>query len=356
MYHPGTNPGYSSYVSGFDHIEDEFGEVGDVHDLRIYHYRSEGGHMTYRTGGDDPTSWILDNCVMEVIGMMDPGFYGHLNIATPDDGVYATMLMHRTNPSRPYVDLGVLLGEMREMPRLLRIEGRGLRRAANINLAYQFGWAPLISDLFRMLSFADQTDSRIRELQSLRKGSLRRTLVLDRRVLSSTQSGVWNSEGVYVVHPLTKVTKITVKGHARWKPTTAMPSTEDDMRALARRAVLGLTLDFSTAWELIPWSWLIDWFSNTGDFIAAHRNIIGASCDTLAIMRHGFTTNTAEPVDTVIDGRPLKFTRYKSTYETKTRARVQPSLAADLPFLTMRQVGILASIGVTRRFSGRGQN
>jgi hypothetical protein len=37
------------------------------------------------------------------------------------------------------------------------------------------------------------------------------------------------------------------------------------------KAVLGIGLDpgniSSAAWEAIPWSWLIDWFANVGEYL-----------------------------------------------------------------------------------------
>jgi hypothetical protein len=40
-----------------------------------------------------------------------------------------------------------------------------------------------------------------------------------------------------------------------------------------------------TFWELMPWSWLIDWCTSYGDILAATRNAIPVTWSKVAIMR-----------------------------------------------------------------------
>ena len=56
-----------------------------------------------------------------------------------------------------------------------------------------------------------------------------------------------------------------------------LPDTDDARMRLAMRAAFGGTIDGSTLWEIMPWSWLIDWNTNMSEFLASERNVIGAS-------------------------------------------------------------------------------
>lgn len=115
------------------------------------------------------------------------------------------------------------------------------------------------------------------------------------------------------------------------------------------RVALGGTVDLATLWELLPWSWLIDWFSNVGAFLAARRNILGwvpGQCFTM--------THTVLGVDHRIDltGSSFKGTMTTPNFvrETKSRTVGVPVLPeAQLPILNLKQIGILASLAILRR-------
>jgi hypothetical protein len=110
---------------------------------------------------------------------------------------------------------------------------------------------------------------------------------------------------------------------------------------------MGLTVDISTAWNLIPWTWLADWASNMGDVLAAHRNIVGQSLDGVAIMRQTRVTNTTESYGP--DSYGTTMSALDTEYVIKRRRSVPVILSAGLPLLNERQVGIVGSLVITRR-------
>lgn len=118
------------------------------------------------------------------------------------------------------------------------------------------------------------------------------------------------------------------------------------MRNLARDAVLGLTLDASTAWEKIPWSWLVDYFSNIGKYLAAHRNIVPAQCTQLYVCTHATNTinfGRSQSENLVVDAWNIV---------SESKARVPVSLitpAAHLGFLNESQMSIVASLLVLKK-------
>lgn len=289
------------------------------------------------------------------------------------DIAVATMAAARSNPSRPYVDLPVAALELGDVTQLLRDVGRShLRnnkwgspirtprpsflggdattRAANSNLMYQFGIGPLVSDLVKLTNFKDQVDRRVGEINRLieNKG-LRRTMKIANYSKTGITNRILQSQGWYVQEDLTWVSTQEVKAHCRWLPTPSFPAdrSDDRMRNLAKRAVLGITLDASTMWEAMPWSWLIDWGSTFGTYFKSQRNIIPAVLSGVHIMRHTRTEYTHPGLD-----QPPTFPHWLSStrvvVDKKQRAPSFVAPTAHFPFLNGRQVGILASLAVTR--------
>lgn len=208
---------------------------------------------------------------------------------------------NRSNPSRPVVDIGVTIAELRDAPSLLNIAAKTLaRKGANALLAYQFGWKPLLSDIKKLVDFQVDTARRVDELNRLySSGGLKRRI----------QLGTEQSSKRIIRHPVSSQGKyLTVDGHANsvrksWatmrfvpQPGTIPPATDKAKLMLAIRATYGLTVDISTAWELLPWSWMIDWFSNVGDYLQTTRNIVGADLASSCIMVHTRQSCTMEAV------------------------------------------------------------
>jgi hypothetical protein len=104
-------------------------------------------------------------------------------------------------------------------------------------------------------------------------------------------------------------------------------------------------VDFSTAWNAMPWSWLVDWSSNIGDILIARRNIVGASPGPVQLMTQ--TTTTGELIPTSYVNYVSKG-HWKEVSKTR-RTVVNVPVDVQLPILNVRQLSILGSIGVTRR-------
>jgi hypothetical protein len=264
---------------------------------------------------------------------------------------YATAAAARTNPSRPYVDVPVALLELGDVTRLLRSSGEsylgwGAKNLGNAHLANQFGIAPLVGDLHRLLSFQDQLERRISEVNKL-GGSrgLRRTVSAGGWSNSETYSAVMQSNQAFWTDQVTRTTTESVRVHCRWLPTGPYASlSRPDRERLAFRSVLGLTVDHSTLWELIPWSWLIDWASNVGQYFQAQRNIIPATLSGVHVMRETQTEYTSRGVG-FANGR-MSPINAKVISKNRNPSFVAP--IAHFPFLNGNQVGILASLAVTR--------
>lgn len=338
---------------------------GDCAPLSVSKLTVEGGRVNVRNNAsnywDDYRVDYLDN----------PGFthLGPLPGQDQFDVAYATQAVARTNPSRPYVDIPVNILELGDIARTLRVEGsrRFLGRDSRTGqrlfsgpqsgdasatatsrsfLRYEFGIKPLVGDLAKLTRFQDQLARRVAEMERLKSAKgLRRTVELGSWERYATQSKVMQSVQAFWTDTVNIHTSQLIKGHARWLPEMDFSSIDTTaQQRLAMRAVLGLTFDSKTVWEAIPWSWLIDWCSNVSEFFAATRNIIPATLSGIHIMRETrsvFTTDGQAFANGVQS--PIK-----ATYVTKTRNPSFVAPVAHFPFLNGEQMGILASLAITR--------
>lgn len=310
-------------------------------------------------------SWVRYTNFPCTAQMNDSFYKTHApGLPSRSDSDDAVTLLSRTNPNRSSIDSLVSLSELRELPGLIKDVGgyrletlwkhvpkdvfKFMNRAAKVNLIVQFGIAPIIGDIRKLLKFTSLVDSRVQELDRLMERGLRRTITISRD--SVTADYPWNTiqSSVVTLHcGIRKVTTREVRGHVRWHPTLNFQMSDKEMRRLASKIVAGGVIDFTTLWEAMPWSWLIDYFTNVGDFISLTRNIIPVTHEVPIIMVHQKTSISSYNHDTAASGR-VTCTRILNDVVTKSRRRAIPTLSAHMPFLTGRQTSILGSIAATR--------
>jgi len=318
---------------------------GDNAPLNVFHETVEGGIINKPNVGFF-SSWFSNyRCDM----LDTSNCFDHLGIVGDIfDADAATQAAAMTNPSRPYVDVPVNALQLGELAHLIRDTGNSfIRSLGNNNLMYQFGIAPLVGDLVKLLNLNDQVNRRVNEISRLRsQHGLRRTVSIGNYSSNAKVNKFIQSQNLFIRDDFDVVTELTIKAHCRWLPAGDCLSLASprETRALARRAVLGLTVDTSTMWELIPWTWLLDWCGDFGQYLSAHRNIIPATLTDVSVMRH--TRTVAEWHGA--SGSDWTCTPIRYTRENKTRATSFVAPVAHLPFLSANQVGIVASLAVTR--------
>lgn len=325
---------------------DDLTGPGDNAPFSLEKWSFSGGLLNRLSGGNGSKFYDYQCDITDV-----PANFPHLSVSGTKTNVQAaTEAVARSNPSRPYVDVPVALLELGDVTQLIRDSGRSLiRRAAGANIKYQFGIAPLASDIAKLLRFHEQVDRRVRQIERLSgPRGFRRTMEIDAG--SNTGTAIKSFQSVYasVSNVCYAETAVAVRAHTRWRAASGMSQYRSpaSMRALARRALLGLTVDFSTLWEAMPWSWLIDWGSNIGTYLKANRNIVPATLTEVSVMRH---TRTNWWTYSWGPSNGLSMTPFQFTRESKVRVLSHASPTAHLPFLSGRQVGILASLAVLRR-------
>lgn len=280
-------------------------------------------------------------------------FTDHLSTGAMSTGYAATKAAAMTNPSNSPLDLGVSAGETREIPHLVRERGnRMLREAGNSYLTYKFGAVPIARDLINLYRLPQSVDATVRKIQELKLHGLRNTVTLGSWSATGSQFRWVQTNGAFIGGNFDAETLEQVRAHVRWAPSVELSQLNNpaEIRALATQAASGATIDFQTIWNLMPWSWLIDWFSSLGDYFAANRNTIPARLQDLVVMRHTYTREFwAGGTFADAYGVPIHVEPIISTRESKIRQPWPPDpFSIYLPFLNSGQVAILGALAASR--------
>jgi len=275
----------------------------------------------------------------------------------------------------------IFLGELRETLRMLRRPAEGLqelireylnklssrkgrkgrrlstneltRAASQLWLEYAFGWLPLINDIQDAKEAYDALFRKERQYHITgggkdfirRKGNLYSDSVLEPP--ASGWSIVWEDY-------IDQTEIVRYRGVVRaFAVTTAQDRTK----------LFGFTPgDFiPTAWELLPWSFLIDYFANIGDILEAAvtdtSKVVWVSKSTIQqmdIYRGGYVRH---PGDTVGYGNVLSYSSSKGNVRIRKRTIsrtpnagfVMPELVFRLPHSDGKLLNIVALLEQIRQ-------
>lgn len=293
--------------------------------------------------------WILDSSLL--------GAY--------TDNQLALMAQANMNPNNPSVDLPVSIFELHELPGLIRDAGRlamklpmadFIRQGAKANLMAQFGLLPILSDLEKLLNFVAEVDKReayLRRLNTTKPARIKRKLGKQKWSLFQTLVP-WQATADTSLTTNRCVLQVDVT-RSYWFTARARLSvllSQRDLRDEAFWQGLGLRHpDIAQIWELLPWSWLIDWFTTTGSILAAYRGGIPFVYEGLCVMRKtDYATGVTFP-NGHRAGLTCSMARPQGTAVTHSRT-VNPSgwvlPVFVIPYLDWSQISILASLVTLR--------
>lgn len=286
-----------------------------------------------------------------------------LPLPVPNGWVLTTIA--RTNPSRPVVTPFEIIENIIQLPRQLTGLLRLLRDprsrmtpqgVASEYLGVQFGWKPMIEDFRKILDYQSHVLKRAKMLSDLQKGAgLRRRIQLASDNKSSSAYEDVACQGTTFVRARCSVTVAKrVWATVRWKPTAPPPYHPSDPRyhAYLKRIVLGLTPEGLAlgAWKVIPWTWLIGWFTNIGDYTLLYSNTVPASATNLCIMSE--SKLSLVPTGTSIYNHGLSATAKISGSYTRTRKTRGVGSAAtpgvNMPFMDMYRQSILGALAIQK--------
>jgi hypothetical protein len=204
-----------------------------------------------------------------------------------------------------------------------------------------------------MVEFQKRFDKRTKELNRLYSGSgLKRRIktLSEYSHESSYWAYAWSTHGIYVYLKYTQMTKVKFWSTIRWAPDTPariIPGSEEHQKRL-----LGLHPSeiASTAWELLPWSFLIDYFTNIGKYISLTNNHLGAKCLGGSIMKHEVSRTSwsswSAPSGTLVHTEGYREQEVKQR-RPFTVYDFSP-LNGSFPILTGKQMSILHSLAMLR--------
>jgi hypothetical protein len=209
-------------------------------------------------------------------------------------------LLSSTNPFRPTVSVPLMIKDLAEAATLLELSAKylaALPGAAYLNI--KFGWEQTINDIYTLAKITKQIEHRIKEFNSLvRKGGLSRSMRLGTFKWSGAKFSNWAVGtdyyvGIYSNWQAQYTSRVW--GSVRWRPkgyynpipAEAIPVGPLESFNAAVRSVFDLgPIDHHTVWNLIPFSWLVDYFTSVSDAMLAVQDSDVVEPYDICIMRH----------------------------------------------------------------------
>lgn len=287
------------------------------------------------------------------------------------DALGATAVAN-SNPGNPIESLSSALGEMMlgGTPSVISSstwKDRTLtaKKAGGEYLNTVFGWLPLVNDVRGIADVIANSDSVLTQYERDAGKVVRRrfNFPIERVVEEHSFPGLaaWLGEGdTHQDIPFGTPTRRRETSTRRWFSgafTYYLPTGYDSRNALSRLALLtkllGAEPSPETLWELTPWSWAVDWFSNAGDVIS---NLTAFKTDG-QVLRYGYMMEHTIVKDTwTYEGCRLKgggsvaIPPVTLVTETKLRRRANPyGFGVSWNGLSPFQSSIVAALGITKK-------
>lgn len=291
-----------------------------------------------------------------------------------DDGTTSGDVGRRlrgVRPTKPHAGLSVFIAELGDLPRTVStlLANARLKKLSDGPINAQFGVIPVVSDI-RSLADAVKNSQKyvqqfLRDSGSVVRRSTQWTTV-DEVTNLSLPSGAKRVAStppdvtLSIARSGTRRHTITHHVGAHWQYYVADPggfTTRVKRYDQLADHLLGLKFTASTFWELVPWSWLVDWSVDIGGLISYQEDVR----DDSLVCRGGFHSITEKWTDKVdftaklvhaSSGTHGSVTQPSSlSYDVKTfkrRRRQSPYAWSADAAVTPRRAAILASLGLSR--------
>lgn len=278
----------------------------------------------------------------------------------------------RSEPLRSKVDLGVAFSELikdgirlpAEFLKFLSESFRkGVKGAADDYLNIMFGLKPLLQDLRDFWNTTQNTHRLLLQYAADTGKPVRRRWDFEPVIETRTSSGgCFLGTGHATL--LSRVDAFERRSTHKWfsgQFVYGLPVDSNKLSEIERLRdqadyLYGLMPDVETLWNLLPWSWALDWFTNAGDVV---HNINAFEAQGL-VMRYGYVMYQQELLQdyTIIPGGGVDWatvSRHHVVTSVKQRRKANPYGfgVTDLS-LSKGQLGILAALGLSRGFRDRG--
>ena len=413
---------YNALLRSTGHLFRDGRWTGEGEEFFVYHEEepaalSESFPFTYNSfeskgTGDFPGESVNDRfrvCVSR--GFDSSVYYGpvanHLlpTPVDPDYGDYSldlvsqgTSFIKRARPGNPSAGLFQFVGELHQIPQLPRLRYSGLKSFRDLGenyLNYEFGWKPFVKDLKDMYVTQRKLEKTLQKLRDNNGLVIRRR---DKKQTSTVPSvkaegsltepfghlgdtsigGNSALEGYFVGGPTgcADLDLFSFTGQCDYNYTVYETLTtwnvgnfgyyvpdigSSQWTERAKRALFGQDPTPNQLWELIPWSWLIDWFTNVGDIMSnlsvnAVDNETWTNCFAMRELIHSHVVNVSTHWDELIGAYAFHVPsgsasiEYKRNEVLRLRRQASPyGFGISWPDFSARQILILAALGITRR-------
>jgi hypothetical protein len=285
----------------------------------------------------------------------------------------------RFKPSKPHAGVSTFIGELKDLPTLptllsLKSRAKFFKSLGHNYLNVEFGWKPFVNDLRKYFNALANSQKILQQLARDNGRPVRRSGQVDTSSTTSESRSVgyfttptWPSY-LYGDDPQYKTIKDTLittywfSGQFRYYIPLGKSALDLVHRDLILNSfVFGIEGTPRVIYELIPWSWAVDWVSNLGDImsnlsddflsdglVADYAYIMGNqkfqrswSVDGTFKRRTYFGVDVSETV-------PFT-TTLTETQEIKSRGKATPyGFGLDFSSFSPRQLAILAALGFTR--------
>lgn len=341
------------------------------YDRETAHVHSELNNPPFNNVFDgNIAAWSVGDKVMSHSDLIFPS-----SNATLD--AYGATGIAKTIPTRTQSSIGQLMAEIHKPIISYRkgdtwrdivadVKNNPFKKGGEHYLAYQYGFLPTVKDMMDLLKVTKSVSKRVKQLDRDSGRIVRR-----RKTLVDTSTTVVTDLGTSGGFPALTTGYYKTLGRLRKTVTTTqkvwfsgaftyyIPPVSDNfyeeavrLEALAH-ALYGVRADAQLVWELAPWSWMADWFSNAGDVYA---NLAAFDHDNL-VMVYGYVMEH-KTVTTTYSLTGLEFKNSDQTHpinvtdtitvECKARRKATPyGFGLDWQNFSAKQLGILAALGMT---------
>lgn len=342
-----------------------------------YSTNNPGGYISSRNRGYIHAN--LGVFTAQPIGL--DGFPNPIFSSDAELDAWGTTAISVVEPTNPLSGLAVALAELKReglpsLPGSRTWKSRTLsaKNAGKEYLNKEFGWDPLIGDIRSFVRTTQNLERLIEEYEQNSGKKIYRKLQPPPEVTVTKQEGT-SYTPMYPrmdSHMITKprysfIRTVTTK---RWfegcfayylPPFIEGGSNLERNRRLAYK-LYGIGVTPEIVWELTPWSWAIDWFSNAGSFF--HN--LGAFANSGLVMPYGYVMEeNVHRMELTMTGIRTKNSEYlggsstspqnmscHTALVTTTRRRRKATpfgFGFDLGTLTDFQLSIIAALGLSWR-------
>jgi len=342
--------------------------VNEGSDASVEMFTNAGSGITYRLKYEGPVY------AFDPVWDLGGGWQVPNPASDADLDKLGATAISRTSPTNAVINLVTFLGEiLREgIPHakfdLWKGKVEDIRRNAGKDyLNLKFGWEPLIRDVSSSVNQISHAEHIIAQYERDAGKVVRRQYRFPEQRSISYNSWVDLSSPYYgphntdleeprISHIIDTVDETVIN---RWFSGAYTYYLPDDWVSRQKmkdaRDVLSNIFDITptpeSVWNLTPWSWAVDWFTNTGDVL---KNLSSFAGDSLVlrygyVMQHTLQTRTYKCRDPAFKGGLGASYKTKFVVETKQRRRATPyGFGFNLDGLSATQAAILAALGLSK--------